>query len=99
MPVDPRIINKQVNDLYKALITLKNEKEFNKFFQDICTIKEIHDLAQRYAVAVLLNEGKLYSEIVKETGASSATVSRVKKALYYGADGYKLALERMKSEK
>lgn len=99
MPVDPRIINNQVNDLYKALKTLKNEKEFNKFFQDICTIKEIHDLAQRYAVAVLLSEGKLYSEIVKETGASSATVSRVKKALYYGADGYKLAIERMKSEK
>lgn len=99
MPVDPRIINNQVNDLYKALKTLNNEKEFNKFFQDICTIKEIHDLAQRFAVASLLSEGRLYSEIVKETGASSATVSRVKKALYYGADGYKLALERMKSEK
>ena len=96
MPVDPRISNEQVNDLFKALKILKDEKDFNKFFQDICTVKEIHDLAQRFAVARLLAEGKIYSEIVKETGASSATVSRVKKALYYGADGYKIALEKMK---
>jgi TrpR-related protein YerC/YecD len=96
MPVDPRIINEQVNDLFKALKILKDEKDFNKFFQDICTVKEIHDLAQRFAVARLLAEGKLYSEIIKKTGASSATISRVKKALYYGADGYKIALEKMK---
>ena len=83
---------------FKGVLSLKNIDDCYKFFEDICTIKEMQDLAQRMDVARLLAEGKVYSEIAKITGASSATISRVNKCLMYGTGGYKEILERIKGE-
>ena len=83
---------------FKGVLSLKSIDDCYKFFEDICTIKEMQDLAQRMDVARLLAEGKVYSEIAKITGASSATISRVNKCLMYGSDGYKEILERIKGE-
>ena len=85
---------------FYPIISLKNREECKKFFEDICTIKEIQDLQQRLTVAKMLDEGRVYSEITEKTGASAATISRVNKCLTYGSDGYKTVLERLKeSEK
>lgn len=81
--------------LFKAVLTLKTLDECYDFFEDICTIKEIKSIAQRVVVAKMLMENKVYSEIVAETGASTATISRVNRSLQYGNDGYKMVFERM----
>ena len=85
--------------LFEAILSLSSVEECEMFFQDICTIKEIQDISQRYEVARMLDEGKFYQEIARETGASTATISRVNKAIQYGAGGYLLALERRKQDK
>lgn len=79
---------------FETILKLKNIEECNSFFDDICTINEIKAITQRLEVAVLLEQGKTYLEIGKETGASTATISRVNKCLNYGSNGYKLALGR-----
>lgn len=79
----------------KALLTLKTEEECIAFLEDICTVKEIQDIAQRLLVAKMLAGGEKYQNIEKETGASTATISRVNKCLSYGTGGYKTVLERM----
>lgn len=81
--------------LFKAILTLNSVQECYDFFEDICTIKEIQTLSQRLEVAKLLQQDKSYIEISKETGASTATVSRVKKCFAYGTGGYKAALQRL----
>lgn len=81
--------------LFKSILTLKNIDECYAFFEDICTIKEIQSIAQRVLVAQMLIEGKVYSDIVTETGASTATISRVNRSLNYGNDGYKIAFDRL----
>ena len=83
---------------FKGVLSLKSIDDCYKFFEDICTIKEMQDLAQRMDVARLLAEGKVYSEIAKITGASSATISRVNKCRMYGTGGYKEILGRLKGE-
>lgn len=91
---------KELTDrLFDAILTLKDKEECYSFFEDICTIKEIQDLAQRLDVAVKLNDGLPYSEIAKKTGASTATISRVNKCLSYGSGGYKLILGRLGLDK
>lgn len=91
---------KESDRFFDAILSLKNREECKKFFEDICTIKEIQDLQQRLTVAKMLDEGRVYSEITEKTGASAATISRVNKCLTYGSDGYKTVLERLKeSEK
>ncbi len=82
--------------LYKALMTLKTEEECRAFFADLCTITEIRAMEQRLEVAKMLSEGKVYNAIVEDTGASSATVSRVNRSLNHGASGYQTVLERLK---
>ena len=82
-------------DFFKAIITLKTEKECEMFFDDICTIQELEAIAQRFEVAKLLVEGKSYVDINKETGASTATICRVSKCLNYGDGGYKIAIDRL----
>ena len=83
----------------KAVLLLENEEECRKFFEDICTVKELIDISQRLCVAKALKEGKSYSEVSKETGASTATISRVNKCLVYGDGGYTTILDRLdKSE-
>lgn len=81
--------------LFQAILSLKSIEECYEFFEDACTIKEIEEIVQRFAVANLLWEGKSYNEINKITGASTATICRVKKCLVYGNSGYRLVLERM----
>ena len=85
--------------LFEAILTLKTVDECYRFFEDACTVKEIIDISQRFEVAKLLSEKKNYQEISKETGASTATISRVGKCLLYGKDGYTLVLERIKENK
>jgi len=96
---EPKWVDDNIKVLVKAILTLKNEEEVLRFLEDICTINEIKELAQRLMVAKMLYEGKSYEEIEKTTGTSSATISRVKKFLYYGADGYKIALSRILNKK
>ena len=81
-----RIAQKEKSDgLYKAILTLRTEEEVYNFFQDLCTVTELRAMEQRFDVAVLLNQGMIYNDILERTGASSATVSRVNRMLNYGA--------------
>ncbi len=93
-----RIKDNQIELLFTAILTLKDKEECYKFFEDILTIAEIKAMGQRIAVAKMLKKGDTYTEISKETGASTATISRVKRSLNYGADGYNLVLERLKQK-
>lgn len=97
-PLKERIKDKFVDQLFRAILLLKNEDDCYSFFEDICTINEIKSIAQRLEVAKMLQEGTTYEEIAKLTGASTATISRVKRCLHYGADGYQLVLKRMGHE-
>jgi TrpR-related protein YerC/YecD len=84
--------------LCEAIVSLKTEKEVANFLEDICTISEYKALAQRFEVARLLDEGAKYEDIVALTGASTATISRVKRSLVYGKDGYEEALANLKKK-
>lgn len=81
-----------------AILKLKSIEDCYRFFEDIATISELKSLAQRLEVARMLQEKFTYDEIVEKTGASTATISRVKKCLYYGADGYQIILKRLKED-
>ncbi|MEY3692019.1 MAG: hypothetical protein RLZZ388_190 [Bacillota bacterium] len=85
-----------LDQLFQTILKLEDIEACYRFFEDVCTIKELQDLAVRFEVARLLNEKKSYAEIVKLTKASSATISRVNRALMYGADGYQRALKKTK---
>ena len=82
-------------DMYKAILTLRSVEECMDFFDDLCTVTEIQAMEQRYQVAVCLSKDMKYNDILAETGASSATISRVNKCLNYGANGYRTAIERL----
>lgn len=90
-----KIKNEQVDAFFEAILQLENPEECYRFFEDICTIKEIQSIAQRLQVAKLLRLNKTYNEIEAETGASTATISRISRALNYGADGYNIVLDRL----
>jgi len=81
--------------LFEAILSLKTQEECRAFFQDLCTVAELKAMAQRLEVAQLLDQGLIYNDILQRTGASSATISRVNRALQYGADGYKTVLPRL----
>jgi len=98
MPLNEKIRDPLTDQLFDAILLLEDREECYRFFEDIATIAEIKALAQRLEVARLLEEGYTYEEVAAQTGASSATISRVKRALVYGADGYKIILERMKRQ-
>lgn len=85
--------------LYKAILLLKDEEECYNFFQDLCTVSELRSMEQRFEVASLLESGMIYNEILERTGASSATISRVNRCLHYGAEGYHTVIPRLKGEK
>ena len=90
--------NKRSNpehDLYKAILLLKNEEECYNFFVDLCTVSEMKAMEQRFEVANLLNQGMIYNDILEQTGASSATISRVNRALNYSEDGLKELFEQI----
>lgn len=84
--------------LYRAVLALKDMDECRRFFTDLCTVAELRAMAQRLEVAQLLSEGRIYNDILERTGASSATISRVNRALQYGEDGYKTILPRLEDE-
>lgn len=85
-------------ELYKTILQLKDLEECYRFFQDLCTVSELRAMEQRYDVAVLLQEGMIYSDILEKTGASSATISRVNRALNYGASGYQQVFARLREQ-
>ncbi len=85
--------------LYAAIMQLKNEDMCVRFFQDLCTVAELRAMEQRFEVAQMLNSGMIYSEILAATGASSATISRVNRALHYGSQGYQDLFEVLEQER
>lgn len=93
--VDRRLRDPLSDELFEAILLLKDKDECYRFFQDIATISEIKALAQRLEVAKLLEENVTYTTIAHKTGASTATISRVKRCLFFGADGYQLILKRL----
>ena len=100
MAYESRFKREDIDELFKAILLLQDEEDCYRFFEDICTVNEIHAIAQRLQVAKLLSENKTYSEIENITKASTATISRIKKCLVYGSDGYRRILERLaESEK
>ena len=98
MSYESRFKRQDIDELFEAILSLENEEDCYRFFEDICTINEIHAIAQRLQVAKLLSEKKTYTEIEAITNASTATISRINKCLVYGADGYKRVLERLKED-
>ena len=90
--------NPDVDALFEAVLALETLEECYAFFEDACTIKEILDISQRLKAAKMLSAGANYADISRETGMSTATISRVSKCLDYGAGGYKNAIERLASK-
>lgn len=93
-----KLKDEQIDRLFEGMLQLKTTEECYRFFEDLCTIAEIKAMAQRFQVAVMLDQQRVYTDIEQETGASSATISRVNKSLLYGEDGYRLVLERLKEQ-
>jgi len=93
LPKKPRNEN-----MYKAILSLESVEECMKFFDDLCTVSELMAMEQRYQVASCLNSGMIYNDILAETGASSATISRVNRSLQYGNGGYSIVFDRMKGK-
>ena len=93
--VNSKLKELNVEFLFKAILTLETLDECYAFFEDLCTVPELKALSQRIQVAKMLKDHKVYSDIVAETGASTATISRVNRSLNYGSDGYKIAFERL----
>lgn len=96
--MNSKIKNKENDFLFQAILQLKDLEECYKFFEDLCTVTELKSMSQRIAVAKMLSDGKVYSEIVRQTGASTATISRVNRSLEYGCDAYPMVFGRMKEE-
>ena len=94
--INPKLRSPLADALFRAVLLLRTPEECYRFFEDLCTIGEVKALAQRFAVARMLDQGKTYQEIEARTGASSATISRVRRFLTYGADGYALVLARLR---
>jgi TrpR-related protein YerC/YecD len=93
-----KLRGKELDQLFQAVLSLNDLEECYRFFDDLCTINEIQALAQRLDVARMLREGNTYHKIEAETGASTATISRVKRCLNFGNDTYEMVLERIKEE-
>ena len=90
-----KLKDKNVDFLFEAILKLQTLDECYDFFEDLCTVSEIKAISQRIVVAKMLRDKKVYSDIVAETGASTATISRVNRSLNYGADGYARIFERL----
>ena len=97
MQID-KLRGKQLDQLFESILSLENIEECYRFFDDIATMSEIQSISQRLQVAKMLTEGKTYSAIENETKASTATISRVRRCLNYGSDGYMMVLDRIKEK-
>jgi len=95
-----KTVRKDRNDgLYRAILGLRTVEECMRFFEDLCTMTELAAMEQRFEVAGLLRDGLIYSDILEQTGASSATISRVNRSLQYGEGGYEIVFSRMEDGK
>lgn len=94
--MNEKLVNSNIDFLFKAILALETREECYDFFEDLCTVQELKTLAQRLVVAKKLSEKAVYTDIVNETGASTATISRVNRSLQYGCDGYDKIFERIK---
>ena len=90
--------DKNIEFLFNAIMKLENIDECYDFFEDLCTVQELRTLSQRIVVAKMLSEKSVYTDIVNETGASTATISRVNRSLQYGCDGYDRIFARLESD-
>ena len=90
-----KIRTEAVDNLFEAILNLKNKEECYLFFEDVCTVNELLSLSQRFEVAKMLREQRTYLDIAEKTGASTATISRVNRSLNYGNDGYDMVFERL----
>ena len=93
--MNPKLQGESVDFLFEAVLSLETVDECYKFFEDLCTVPELKAMSQRLAVAKMLSQKRVYSEIVSETGASTATISRVNRSLNYGQDGYEMVFSRL----
>lgn len=98
MAYESKYRREDIDELFDGILTLRDREDCYRFFEDICTINEIHSIAQRLQVAKLLSEKKTYNEIEKVTKASTATISRINKCIVYGADGYRRVLDHLNNE-
>jgi len=98
MSYHSRLEDTFTNRLFEAILLLETEEDCYRFFEDICTVSEIKAIAQRLEVAKMIDQDLTYTDIAEATGASTATISRVKRCLYFGADGYKLVLQKLKAK-
>ena len=98
MQID-KLRGEQLDQLFDAMLSLKSREECYQFFDDLATMSEIQSFAQRLQVAKMLLEGSTYSSIETDTNASTATISRVRRCINFGSDGYKLVVDRLKEEK
>lgn len=94
MQID-KLRGEQLDQLFDAILSLKDREECYQFFDDLATMNEIQALAQRLSVAKMLDEGETYQEIANQSKASTATISRVKRCLQYGSGGYRIVLDRL----
>ena len=93
--MEKTIRTQTVKDFLEAVLTLETVDECLDFFEDVCTVKEVQSIAQRFAVAKMLREGRTYAEVAQETGASTATISRVNRSLNYGNESYGKVFARL----
>ena len=93
--MNEKLQDENLDSLFKAILTLQTTDECYRFFEDLCTVPELKAMAQRIVVAQMLTERHIYTDIVSRTGASTATISRVARALNYGSDGYALVFDRL----
>ena len=93
--MNPKLKNENNDALVDAILSLKDREECYRFFEDLCSVSELKSITQRFAVARMLHDGKVYSEIVETTGASTATSSRVNRALTGGCDAFKMVFDRL----
>ena len=96
--MNSKIQDEHTDFLFKAILSLKTVEECYCFFEDLCTVQELKAISQRLVVAKMLSEKRVYSDIVKQTGALTATISRVNRSLNYGNDGYEMVFSRMKEK-
>ncbi len=97
--MNEKLRNDRIDFLFDCILSLDSKEECYKFFEDLCTMTELMSMSQRIVVAKMLSENQVYSKIVEETGASTATISRVNRSLQYGCNGYEEIFERVKGIK
>ena len=96
--MNKKLHTEAVDQLFEGILSLKNKEECYSFFEDLCTINELLSLSQRFEVAAMLRDHETYLKIAEQTGASTATISRVNRSLNYGNDGYEMVMERIQKD-